>query len=134
MVYMARRFHTTAGPRPDPAPAPGLALNGRRALRGGGGPVTRPRPLKGPHGLGPTPGHAAEAALGPFGKLAGGGGAGSNPAPAPGGARPRRTKRPAARERPCCLEASLLEHEKQQPDSRFGPATRGDSACASVRA
>lgn len=105
MVYMARRFHTTAGPRPDPAPAPGLALNGRRALRGGGGPVTRPRPLKGPHGLGPTPGHAAEAALGPFGKLAGGGGAGSNPAPAPGGARPRRTKRPAARERPCCLEA-----------------------------
>nr|XP_037845530.1 uncharacterized protein LOC119621154 [Chlorocebus sabaeus] len=73
---MARRFHTTAGPRPDPAPAPGLPLNGRRALRGGGGPVTRPRPLKGPHGLGPTPGLAAEAALGPFGKLAGGGGAG----------------------------------------------------------
>lgn len=66
MVYMVRRGRSApapsapsppAGPRPDLAPSDRLTLggcrgrgpfNGRPALRGGGGPATHPRPLKGP--------------------------------------------------------------------------------------
>uniref|UniRef100_A0A8I5YPQ4 Uncharacterized protein n=1 Tax=Pongo abelii TaxID=9601 RepID=A0A8I5YPQ4_PONAB len=79
MVYMTRRSHTAAGPGPDPAPAPGLALNGRRALRGGGGPATRPRPLKGPHGLWLTPDTRRRRCLGPLGNWQ----AGAEPAATP---------------------------------------------------